>query len=272
MILTIDTGGTKTLIACFSDDGSITKEHRFPTPHDSEDYLRVLCNTLRDHFVGDEAPRAVVVASPGLNDDGVITWGGHRLRWRNVPVVQTVEQLFPGIPVALENDANLGGLGEIRHLKTIPKIGLYLTVSTDIGTGIITNGTIDQTLRHSEGGHAIIEYGGTLQRWGDFSSGRAIYETFGSYARDIHDQAVWDDIADRISRGLLAELPLLQPEVVVIGGSIGTYFSQYGATLSNILSRHLGDYIPVPTLLEAHDAERAVIYGCYYYGIDLAAR
>lgn len=271
MLLAIDTGGTKTLIARFTDDGVIDKEFRFPTPSEPEAYLDLLVTTLREEFIQPEPPESLVIATPGLHSEGMVTWAGNRLQWSNVPVIETLRPLFPHTSMYLENDANLGGLGEVRRLEAIPELALYVTISTDIGTGVITRGTINSALRHSEGGHAMIEYGGHLVRWGDIASGRAIYETFGQYAKDITDPATWNDIATRISRGFLAQLPLLLPEVVVIGGSMGTYFSMYEAPLLKILSDELPGHLTLPRFVEAKDAERAVIYGCYYHALDQRA-
>ena len=54
-----------------------------------------------------------------------------------------MNNLLGNAPVLLENDANLAGLGETRQLKKIPAQSLYVTISTGIGSGIITDGHID---------------------------------------------------------------------------------------------------------------------------------
>jgi len=74
--------------------------------------------------------------------------------------------------------------------------------------------------------------------------------------------------ADRISRGFLAVIPILQPDIVIIGGSIGTYFDQFDKQLQNILKEKLPSHIPCPKFVQAKYPELAVIYGCYYYAID----
>src|SRR5690606_25422172 len=137
-------------------------------------------------------------------------------------------------PVLIENDANLAGLAEARMLDPTPVSSLYVTISTGIGTGVITNGHIDPGLRLSEGGRALIEYDGSVREWESFASGKAIYTIYGKFARDITNKRHWDQIADRISRGFLAAIPLIQPDVIIIGGSIGTYFQRYGKQLEAI--------------------------------------
>ena len=88
------------------------------------------------------------------------------------------------------------------------------------------------------------------------------------YARDIKDKKTWDEIADRISRGLLAAIPLLQTEVIIFGGSIGTYFSHYSNRLGGYSSKTLTRTYTCPLSLKPTPLEEAVIYGCYYYAVD----
>ena len=147
-----------------------------------------------------------------------------------------------------------------------------MTISTGIGTGIITNGQIDPGLRYSEGGRALVEFDGVVREWESFASGKAIYNTYGKYARDIHETRTWHQIADRISRGFLAVVPIIQPDVIIIGGSIGSYFDQYGEQLEAILQEKLPAHIPCPRFIQATHPEQAVIYGCYYYALDVLAR
>lgn len=85
----------------------------------------------------------------------------------------------------------------------------------------------------SEGGHMLVEYDGRLREWESFASGRAIKATYGKYARDITSHHVWVQIADKISRGFLAMIPLVMPDVIIIGGSIGAYYDRYKEPLKN---------------------------------------
>ncbi len=267
MIIAVDTGGTKTLVASFLDDGSIHQEIKFPTPKDQVDYIESLVAAIKQ--VSLEARiEAIVVAMPGIVKDGIAIWCNHLL-WSNFDVRTPLTAAFPEVPVYVENDANLGGLGEVRQLASVPSCALYVTISTGIGTGFISNGVIDPGLRLSEGGRSLVEYDGLVQEWEMFAAGSSIYRVYGKYARDIHSKRVWNQIADRISRGFLAIIPLVQPDVVIIGGSIGTYFNQYDKQLTNLLREHLPPHIPVPHFSEAKEAEKAVIYGCYFYGHDI---
>lgn len=269
MIVAVDTGGTKTLIAGYSEDGKITTEFKFPTPLKKSEYIDTLTLHLTALFDPTKVD-AIVIALPGIIKDGVAVWCNN-LHWRNFDVAGELKGILGGAPLYIENDANLAGLSETRQLKHLPVSSLYVTISTGIGSGVITNGKIDPGLRNSEPGRALIEYDGTVREWETFASGKAIYNTYGKYARDIKSKRVWNKIADRISRGFLAVIPIIQPDVIIIGGSIGTYFDQYSAQLTGILKEKLPPHIPLPKFVQAKYPEQAVIYGCYYYALDVLA-
>jgi predicted NBD/HSP70 family sugar kinase len=266
MIIAVDTGGTKTLVSSFDKNGTSGQQIKFPTPIDTKEYIQALKDIITTNY-SNQTVDAIVVAIPGVIKDGIVIWCGN-LPWKNFNVALALAGILGKTPIFIENDAKLAGLGETRFLSSIPQQSLYVTVSTGIGTGIITDGHINQALRNSEGGHILIEYDGLVQQWESFASGQAIYKTYGKYAHDITNKRVWNQIADRISRGFLAVIPLLQPDIVIIGGSIGTYFDRFGIQLQNILKEKLPDHIPCPKFVQAKYPELAVIYGCYYYALD----
>lgn len=267
MIVTVDTGGTKTLISSFTNAGKIGKQIVYPTPHDPIKYTQLLRQTLESEYSSKKVD-VIVIALPGIIDNGVARWCKN-LGWKNFDVRHALGDVLGGAPIYVENDANLAGLAEARLLKPLPAFALYVTVSTGIGTGFISHGHIDPSLKISEGGHMLVEYDGAVREWESFASGRAIKETYGKYARDIKSVRAWRHIADRISRGFLAVIPLTQPDVIIFGGSIGTHFERYGETLAKLLDERLPPHIVRPTLLQAQHPEHAVIYGGYYYGSDI---
>lgn len=266
MIVTIDTGGTKTLIASFKKDGSRDKTIRFETPTDVEEYTTLLRSTLEENFAG-ETVEAICLALPGLIKDKTALWFGN-LPWENFDAGKALEGILGGAPLIVENDANLAGLAETRMIEPMPESSLYVTISTGIGAGLTTGGHIDRTLGRIEVGHAMLEFDGQLQKWESFASGKAIYNTYGKFARDITSEETWQEIAERMSRGFVVLIPIIQPDTIIIGGSIGTYFSRYSQNLDQLLKEKLPSYLPCPPIIQAKNPEEAVIYGCYYHALD----
>ena len=275
MIIAVDTGGTKTLLALFSEDGSVIKSYRFVTPKDQDEYLAELARQVSDFTSGVDSKeiRALTLASPGLINDTTILWGGGNLPWKNVHVGKTLQSVLPpGTPIFVENDANLGALGEVRSLKQNYRMAMYVTISTGIGAGIVTDGILNPYLLGSEVGHMPLEFDGHVKRWETFASGKAIKRAYGKYAKDITSKRAWNHITDRISRGFLVLIPVLRPDVIIIGGSIGTHFEKYGGHLQDLLREQTLPSITVPPIIQATKPEEAVVYGCYYHALNCLDR
>lgn len=270
MLVTVDTGGTKTIVAEFEEDGSMHEIAKFPTPKQQTHYVSFLQDILKKHY-NRRPVEALVIALPGIIKDGVAVWCSN-LKWKNFDAYGAFCGTLGDTPVLIENDANLAGLAETRVLDPMPLSSLYVTISTGIGTGVITNGQIDPGLRQSEGGHMLVEFDGIVREWESFASGKAIRTTYKRYARDITNEHTWQRIADRISRGFLAAVPLIQPDTVIIGGSIGLYFDRYNTQLEALLREKLPAHIPCPQFHQAKHPEEAVVYGCYYYALDYLSR
>jgi len=264
MLVTVDTGGTKTLVASFSEDGVLGEQFRFETPHNEHEYLSLLHKTISSHYKTDDID-ALVIALPGRIDGAGKLIDAPNLGWENIDLRSELSAFYD-CPILIENDANLAGLAEARQLSPTPPTCLYITISTGIGTGIITNGHIDPAYEQSEGGRMLISHDGASMPWQDFASGQAIFKTYGQYAHDITDQTVWRQIAINISVGLIPLIKHINPDIVIIGGSIGTYFDHYNTQLIKEVKNQIPNNMPA--IVIAQHPEQAVIYGCYYYALD----
>lgn len=269
MLITVDTGGTKTLVASFSENGTISQSVKFATPKKIHDYIIQLIDTIKS--IADPIDiEAIVIALPGtVSKTGVLLYAKN-LGWHNLDIKSELANFYSG-PILVENDGNLAGLGETRQLSQIPDTCLCIAIGTGIGTGIITSGVIDSHYRLSEGGLMVLEHDGVMKLWEAFASGRAIKLAYGKFARDINSKRTWNEIATNISKGLLVLIPTLRPDVIIIGGSIGTYFDKYSDKLHAILEETMPAQIAVPQIIQASHPEQAVIYGCYYYALDSLA-
>jgi predicted NBD/HSP70 family sugar kinase len=259
--LGVDIGGTKTLVGVLDDSGVIQEELKFPTPKDYPEFLTGLKKTI-EGFKTKEF-KATGVAAPGSLDrkHGVVIALGN-LPWINVPMKEDVEKVTNS-PVVIENDAGLAGLSEAQLVKNEYKKVLYLTISTGIGGGIIIDGIIQPDFADTEPGQMELEHNGSMQKWEDFASGRAIVEEYGKQAHEINDPVIWRKIANNLSPGILTLTAILQPEVIIFGGGVGTYFDRYKDFLSEALDKYSNPLIIKPDLRVAGRPEKAVVYGCY---------
>ena len=105
--------------------------------------------------------RAIGIASPGPLDpySGTILDTPNIPEWVNFPLVSKLSERF-NVPVYVDNDANMAGLAEWKfgagkgHENII-----YLTISTGIGGGVISQGCLLQGYRGMGGelGHMTID-------------------------------------------------------------------------------------------------------------------
>lgn len=260
MYLGVDVGGTKTLVAVLDESGAIQEKARFETPQHYDEFLAVLAQTAGDFECREF--QAAGIAIPGLLDrkHGRLIKLGN-LPWADEPIQADGERIFR-CPVVIENDANLAALSEAMLHKDKETV-LYVTVSTGIGTGVVHKQHLDPALLNGEGGHILVPHRGKLTKWESFASGRAIYEHFGKKAADITDEKDWKLIARNLALGLFENIAVVQPDLIIIGGSVGSHFAHFGPLLEAELKRYELPIVPIPPIVQAQRPEEAVVYGCY---------
>ena len=269
MIICVDIGGTKILIAAMKSGEIIGTPVKIKTPQDAAKAIEAVVAAIKN-IPNYTAADCVSIGAPGKIDPrtrALVACGN--LPWENVPIAQIISQEI-GLPAFIENDANLAGLGEARAQNLITGTALYLTISTGIGSGIIVDGTLAKGLEGTEAGHMMIQYGGEFQLWEKFASGKVLYELYDKKAEDITDSAIWYRVSETLVHGILPAIAMLQPDAIIIGGSIGTYFERYSRSLISLLNeKNDSGVVVVPPIYGAKNAESAVLYGCYEYAKDI---
>ncbi len=263
MYVAIDIGGTKTLIAVFSEDGTILDSVKQPTNPIFSKFTHELKKTV-ESITKNVDVRAVGIAAPGRVDyesNNVLGFGN--LAWHDVDIISPLQELFE-VPMAIDNDANMGAVGEAvmgagKNHATV----LYITVSTGIGTGFTFNGVVDRAMAYSEGGQMHFRHDGKLTRWETFASGRAFVERFHGLGKDITDPAIWEEYAEDLSLGFGSLTAVIQPEIIVVGGSMGEHLEKYRDFLLHAMQVTRSPVIQVPKIVEATYPNEAVINGCY---------
>ncbi len=260
MYLGVDIGGTKTLVACFDDEGVLQEEVKFPTPSNYNLFLKELANVV-DKLSTTEF-RAAAVAVPGKIDrerGTALAFGN--LPWKDVSIESDIKRIAR-CSVAIENDAKLAALSEALLMPDCERV-LYITISTGIGIGIVERGQIDAALMDAEGGSMLLDHKRKLEKWESFASGKAITERYGKHASEIHDPQTWREISRNLAEGIIELIAIIQPDVIVLGGSVGAYFERFQPYLEEELKKYATALTPIPPIYKAKRPAEAVIYGCY---------
>ena len=261
MILAVDIGGTKTLLACFDEHGNLVKSQKFATDQDYKKFITEFEELIKT--LGEHEYQAACIAIPGVVDrkhGRGISFGN--LRWENVPIEADVEKLI-NAPVIIENDAKAGGFYEAGIIRNEFKKVLFITVGTGIGIAYIVDNIINETFGDRGGNRLLLEHQGKLVSWESFASGKAILRRFGKKASDITDEKTWATIAHDLALGVLELIALFDTDVIIFGGGVGSNFERFGNKLVTELNKYKTPLMPIPPVRKAKRPEEAVIYGCY---------
>lgn len=262
MYLGIDIGGTKTLIAALTNDGEITESRKIPTATNYDHFLLELRNALAHMKSHDWQAAGVGMPTSRFDRKHGIAFRFGNLPWKNIHIQKDLERLLH-CPVVLENDAKMASLSEAMLVKDTYHRVLYVTISTGIGYGLAVEGTIDPNIGDGGGRAIMLEHHGKLVPWESFASGKAIVERYGKRATDIHDETTWRAISRDLKLGFLQLIAVTQPDVIVVGGSVGNYFERFKSILSTELKQYETPSLHIPPLKKAGRPEEAVVFGCY---------
>jgi glucokinase len=268
MIIGVDIGGTKTLVAVFAENGKILKEVRFETNRNYDDFLTELkkhADTLET-----SKAKAACAAIPGLLNrrSGIVESLGN-LPWKDKHIRHDISVALGVKDVQIENDSKLAGLSEARYISEKYKRVFYITISTGIGGALVVNGKLSKDVIDMEIGKAPFGIDGTVRHWEEFSSGRAFYEKYGKKAVDVDDDKIWEEFSKNINIGLGVICSAYQPEVIIFGGGLGQRLGRFKKHLVPYLTKNLHSIVRQPQeLLPSHFRGQSVIYGCYEHAKD----
>ena len=266
MIIAIDIGGTKTLVAMATSDGKIVKQVKFLSIKNYKKYIKLLSKHVAE-FSKDTKITRIAIGCPGSIDRklGEVK-KNMNLGWRNEFLVKDLSKLtnIPENKIIIENDANLAGLSEAQTSSMLNLKVLYITFSTGIGTAFMDNGRLVPSLLDSEGGYMVFEHEGQIVSWESIASGHAMVNEYSKTAAELNDKNTWAKIVKNMAFGIVNNCAIFQPDTVIIGGGVGSYFTKYDNQLNRSVKQLLkkAPMVKMPTIIQAQEPEEAVIRGC----------
>lgn len=259
MYLAIDIGATKTLIALFSKHGRCSYRKKFPTNYSSYDFL----NELRENLLplSERKIDRVVLSVPGIVQKNY-TFKFGNLPWpSNIAILPLLKELF-STKISVVNDADLATFYESSFYSGK---SIYLTFSTGIGGGIAKNGIVLPSSKSFEPGHKKYRFKNRLIEWEDFASSNAIKKDYHVQVTDLkRTKEVYEDVAARLTPGLIDLIKTYRPDMIIIGGAVGFLYKG----LKKPLIKNLSEEIPkknLPKIVRAKRPLESVIYGQYLY-------
>lgn len=257
LVIGVDLGGAEMVGALTDLAGVIQEEERQPfagnAPEENVEKLCALIGRLSAtaQKLGNKI-RMVGVGVPGvtLRDTGVVVWAPG-LGWRDYPLLEILQERL-GLPVFLENDANLAALGEWgfgagKGMKNM----VLLAIGRGLGAGLILGGQLYRG-QHSAAGEigylapgveylrsphdtfgaleSIASELGLIRRAQSFFKQKDVLAqppelTSASIFRAASEGKPWavqavSETTDFLSLAIATLSTILDPEVIVLGGSM----------------------------------------------------
>ena len=250
-VLGIDLGGTKLHVALADLQGVIVAESIEATAGDGGGAVVAQIGRMTDALlqragVSSQRLRGGVMGSPGIIEpaSGGIVIAPNIAGLDSLDVRAALRARL-GIDIAIENDVNLAAIGEHwRGNSRKARAFAFIALGTGIGMGIFADGHLIRGARGAAGEVAYLPLGGDPydargQRLGTLETAvgsAGIIERYtglggpsGSTVRDVFDRLETDEAAritiDEVGRivttAILAVHSILDPEIIVMGGSIG---------------------------------------------------
>jgi len=270
MRIIIDVGATKTLVLAVNSGGKELARRRFATDKDYSEYKQHLHDAIESICEETTQPLEVIaIAMPGvINYQTKIVEAFGNRDWKNVDIAPYLERVFK-VPIGIDNDANFGAVGAARRgAGRGYRVVLYVTISTGIGTGVAVDGKISPALAKSEAGAMQFKDHGRYKQWEKMASGKAFYRKYKRYGRDTpaSEVKIWKEYGASVAQGLEELIAVIQPDVIVIGGSMGEHLPKYIKYVKQLLKRLDKPVTKVPPIVAAEKPDEVVVRG----GIEVA--
>lgn len=297
----IEIGGTKLQVVVGTTDGRIVERRRFAVDRagGAAGIQTQIANALRELMqAGRPAAVGVGYGGPVDHRTGTIVKSYHVAGWNGFPLGDWLAEIA-GLPVFVENDANVAALGEAIHgagrgLNPM----FYVTLGSGVGGGLVADGRIYHGCPPGEAeiGHLRLDRTGRTPEeccsgWSVDRSIRAAVAAAphsrlaalvaagpGSEARhlaaalaagDPVARGVLDAAAEDIALTLSHVVHLFHPEAIVLGGGLSLVGEPLREAVAGQLTRFVMDaFQPGPLVALAALREDAVPVGA----VALAAR
>jgi glucokinase len=292
-ILAADVGGTTIECGLFNADGELLNSKTLITGEVilsdvAECLAEEMKRRMNEQGITMEEVCCIGLGVPGLVDSETgMVLKAPSLKWNRYPLGEKLRDIL-GIPVFVGNDVNTGLLGEVvkGSLQNV-KQALYFMIGTSIGAGVLINGEIYAGNQFSAGevGYMVTDNDVLIEGFTPARPGYGYLSTqaggFGiarKYERETRrfvttkqlfklaeegDQAarmIIDDAVRHLTAAIINAAAILNPEVILLGGGVGSELAPYLSKIDESLEK----YVPVkPELRISTMQNRSVLYGAY---------
>ncbi|MGU3646897.1 ROK family protein [Microbacterium sp. C23T] len=239
IVLTVDLGGGHARIGAHSLSGELRETRSIPVvlADGPEATLDAVC-VVFDELARDTTIHAIGISLPGPVDidRGTVTQPSRMPGWPGFRVPDHVRRRY-GVPVAVDNDANLAALGEHRAQFGANGHSITVKAGTAIGSGIIVDGHIHRGATGAAGDitHTRIDGSGDIP----CSCGNTgCLETVASGASLVRQMRERGRTDVETTADVLALARDAEPEATMIVRTAGTHLGQALSGVVNFFNPH----------------------------------
>ena len=291
-VISVDIGGTKTIVALLNLDGEILNSETFSSEvfQNKDTLIEILCETINNfvQHAGNTTLLGISIGVPGVVDKkkGTVSYMPS-FNISDLNLESVLKDKFD-LPVYLENDVTLSAYGEIwigngKQYKTI----LLVSIGTGIGGGIVIDNKVHTGMGGSAGEICDMVTDWTKERDKKSGFGR-LEEWIGGHAlekfitekkigkdlrylsnRDIKNQEFDNFLfegATHLGLAIANAILLLDPDKVILAGGIGyNFYEKMYPTINKTLKHVLPHSFFRNDLIEKSLLEP---YGCVIGGCN----
>ncbi len=285
LVAGIDFGHSHVGVAVGDVAGRVLAEERARTTDDlGHDEALGLASSMLRRLLGGRGPlRRVGLGLPAPVKNNVVRSAAIFPGWEDVDAGAAAEQVF-GVPVHVENDANLGALAEHRHGTGRGHDTLvFVKIASGVGAGIVVDGHLFHGSDGTAGeiGHLTVDDQGPMCRCGS----RGCLETYTSSehilrlvaptlpdatlevlvdeatAGNVSAMRVLEDAGLHLGWALASVVNLLNPSLVILGGEMVRAGDLLLDPARTGLRRHALDAVAQTPLVASALGSRASLVG-----------
>ena len=295
--LGIEIGGTKLQVFLGRDAANIVERHRFVVePASGGEGLRTQLERIIPALT-----KRMPLAAVGVGFGGPVDWKTGRIccshqieGWSEFPIASWLSSLAQA-PVFVDNDANLGALGEATHGAGAGfNPVFYVTLGSGVGGGVVLDGKVYHGAPpgESEIGHLRLDRSGTILEshcsgWavdakiraavarnpdstlarcvGTAAAHEAKFLSAALSQNDPFAAVILEETAQDLAFGLSHVVHLFHPEIIVLGGGLSLIGEPLRAAVERLVQQFIMQaFAPGPRIALAKLSEDAVPVGALY--------
>lgn len=288
-VLAVDVRVSGLLVARVGLGGVVLSTAGTPSPpgHDPQDTVDAIAGLIRE--VVREAPEDSALVGVGVSVPGIVARDGGivrlapNLEWRDLPLAQMLaDALGMSTPPVLGNEADHGALAELlrgagRRVSDL----VYLSGEVGVGAGLIAGGRPVTGMSGFAGEIGHLPFGdstrpchcGAVGCWETEIGAAAIADAVGCPADRLADVGRYlqqlaapplqlASVGRQLGRGLAGVVNLLNPQLVVLGGYLGSLYRWVESDVrAELAARSLRIPEMAPRIALPALADRSVLIG-----------